>query len=690
MKTYAVLLTGFFILVLFIFKPQILTADGTYSNLGTGDAADGSADAINFSQGRVWTIDQYGKYIWLTENRTGGHHWTWSNNLGTNWTQGSEEYDFLTRGSVAYDSINDVLHVIWAATDSNDGIIYRRYSITRDGSNNITAISRVDSGTVNLQLDTSASRNLEQPVALWINDGSADGILVAVWTKQGGSINEVRGSMRKLSMTGADGVAGNWAALDGTGDSFSTDPPAVAADKIFGDTTGSNASSALVRGGSGARQNDLYVFVQESDDNSADSVLGYRAVWDSGDGDWGGGWQSPVTVGPADMSSGYFLKEQLITKPVLDETNDRLYVGWARWKSGGDGDTVSFAYLNSSDSPSSTFDAYSALGTHSYAPTLDIAFDNTLGQLYVSYLESTTNGDNGSIDYKTFDGTSLSTETRFYTSPGGSAGENGSADIPILYESRSSNNRLLFAFRVNGALPPTAGDPHQIYWGYIPLGTATPTPTPTSTPSPSASSQTSTSSSTNTSSGPPSCSDTTPNSTPNLFQIDTAGTFAQLHFTTVSGPLSGYQVNYGLGQSTTQYSDQFSYTGPQWTYNRVIGGLSPNTTYSFKIQAVNGCTAGNWSQTIMVKTKSRFADITSKLASLNPFKTAPTPPGQTPAKSPTACIYTVQPGDTLWKIAQNYLGSGSKFTQIIISNPDIFTGGISGSIIKVGWKLKVC
>src|SRR4029079_17026019 len=127
-----------------------------------------------------------------------------------------------------------------------------------------------------------------------------------------------------------------------------------------------------------------------------------------------------------------------------------------------------------------------ANGTHSYAPTLDISYDSSLDTVYTAYVESTTNGDNGSIDYKAYDGSSLSGSTRFYTSPGGTAGKDGSADIPVLYENRSSNNRLLFAFRINGDLPPTAIDPHTVDFGYIALATPTntPTPTPTSTQTP--------------------------------------------------------------------------------------------------------------------------------------------------------------------------------------------------------------
>ena len=450
------------------------------NNLGTADAVDGSNDAINFSQGRVWTIDKFGKYIWLTQNRNSTiTHWAWSNDLGSNWTQGSENYGFFTRGSVAYDSKSDVFHVIWGASSGTDGIIYRRYKATRDGSNNITDIVRIDSA-VNLVMDSSGSANLDQPVAIWVDDGSAKGSLVAVWSKHDVGFSDIRASMRHLSMDAADGVAGNWIPINNAADSF-TAPPAVAANLIFHNATNFSAqASAFVRGGTGARKDDLYIFVADS---LSKNLMEIRGIWSgSPNFDWRGGLQSPVTIdsGGIDPFNGYNIKQQLISKPVLDTTNDKIYLGWARWKSGGAGDTVSFVSLSSTDVVSAVTDVYSANGTHSYAPTFDIAYDNTGQNLYVTYIESTTNGDSGSIDYKTFNGTTLSSSTRFYTSPGGSAGADGSADIPILYENRSSNNRMLLAFRVNGALPPSFGDPHTIFWGYITL--SSPTPTPTTTP----------------------------------------------------------------------------------------------------------------------------------------------------------------------------------------------------------------
>ncbi len=565
-------------------KTQVFS-EGTYSGIGTADGADGSNDAINFSQGRVWTVDQYGKYIWVTQIRSGESHWAWSNDSGANWSQGAESYSFLTRASVAYDSINDKLHVIWTATNASDGIIYRRYGITRDGSHNITAISREDSGNINLQLDTSASRSLEQAVAYWFNDGSTNGVLVAVWSKNGGSLNEVRASMRKLSLSAADGIAGNWVSLDGSADTFATDPPAVSADKVYTTSSGNNAVGALVRGGTGVHKDDFYVFVATS---AIDQIRAYRASWKSSSGDWSNGWTSIGQVGAMDTTSGYNLKHQLITKPVLDSTNDRLYIGWARWKDGTNGDTVSIAYLNSADSVSSTMDIYSALGTHSYAPTLDIAYDSTMDSLYVAYIQSTTNGDNGSIDYKTFDGSSLSTATRFYTSPGGAGGADGSADIPILYESRQSG-KLLFAFRVNGALPPTAGDKHTVKWGYISLPTPTPTPTPTS----------SVGATETTSPGallplPPVCQELPPGDpAPFIYASTTTGHSVTLYFTEATAPFTEYVFSYGIGLSSSGFGTKIKAGPDVRTYT--INALTENTTYRIKMRAGNGCAVGSWS-----------------------------------------------------------------------------------------------
>lgn len=691
MKKVTAFALSFFLVAVFFLNSEHILAEGTYSNPGTGDADDCSADCLTWSQAPPWIIDKYGKFILNTQSRTGPTtHFAFSNDNGSNWTQSAEGYGFLTRASMAYDSIDDVLHLVWSATDTNDGIIYRRYSITRDGSNNITSIQRMDVG-VNLQLDTSSSRNFDHPIAIWKNDGSAHGSLVAIWAKSGTNLAEVRASMRQLSMTNADGVAGNWVAVDGTGDSFSTDPPAVEADKIYGSTTtGSSGVAAKIRGGEGAHKNDLYFFASiDISGGGTSAILAYRMAWNSGSSNWSGGTTSLGTVGQINQSGGgYNLKYQLISKPVIDTTNDRLYISWARWKNGGDGDTVSFASLDSSDNISSVTDVYSALGTHSYAPALDISYDNSGQQLYIAYITSTTNGANGSILYKTYDGSTLSSATTYYTSPGGVGGADGSADIPLLMDDRlAADDRIYMAFRVNGALPPTDGNRHTIRIGYIQLLAPTPTPSPTPSPSSNNNSQ-ALSTPSNENIPAPKCQDSAPSGTPDLFQIDVAGTFVNLNFTSVSGNVNGYQINYGLGDKDSQYGDFYSYSGPKWVLNRTISSLSPNTRYSFKIKAVNGCNAGNWSKTIQIKTKGKLADLSQTFLNINPFSKSPIPPGQIASK-PSDCNHQVKSGDSLWKIAQAYLGSGTKLKQLVAYNPEILNGNVS-SILKIGLNIKIC
>ncbi|HRT22598.1 MAG TPA: LysM peptidoglycan-binding domain-containing protein, partial [Anaerohalosphaeraceae bacterium] len=57
----------------------------------------------------------------------------------------------------------------------------------------------------------------------------------------------------------------------------------------------------------------------------------------------------------------------------------------------------------------------------------------------------------------------------------------------------------------------------------------------------------------------------------------------------------------------------------------------------------------------------------------------PVPSGRT---SPRYVVYVVQPGDRLWDIAQQYLGDGKRYTEIVrinqdqISDPDNVPAGI--------------
>lgn len=188
---------------------------------------------------------------------------------------------------------------------------------------------------------------------------------------------------------------------------------------------------------------------------------------------------------------------------------------------------------------------------------------------------------------------------------------------------------------------------------------------------------------------PPGCSGAIPE-TPNLFSIDTAGTYVNLYFSTVSGS-TGYNVNYGLTPLANSYGDNFEYSGNLWNIGRTISGLSPNTTYYFRVQAVNGCIAGAWSPVKSVKTKGRSANVSQWFANLNPFSSNPSlitskSSGQAVAgvsKTPGSCSYVVQEGDSFWRIAEKELGRGSRFGAIQDLNPGV-------SVLRIGQVISLC
>ncbi len=192
------------------------------------------------------------------------------------------------------------------------------------------------------------------------------------------------------------------------------------------------------------------------------------------------------------------------------------------------------------------------------------------------------------------------------------------------------------------------------------------------------------------SSGPARCSDSAPSGIPNLFRIDTAGSYVNLYFSTVAGG-TGYNVNYGLTPEANQYGDNFGYSGDLWNIGRTVSGLSPNTTYYFRVQAVNGCNAGGWSAVKSVKTKGQFANVTQWFANLSPFNSGPAiitskPSAQAVAgvsKTPGSCSYTVKQGDSFWRIASEQLGSGARFREIQGLNPGI-------SVLRIGQTISVC
>lgn len=474
-KLVAVL--GIFAIVVFSvlsFFTENTKADGTYANINTTSSSIGGSDAVSWSPAFSMMIDAFGNYMSPFEDDTGLYHMAVSADKGSTWSQ----IDFSSsdisnsRISVIYDDISDKLDILHA--DTGGDVTYLRYSIQRDSNYHITGI--VKDLSMSLENNTGCTTyHVNNPLLLFKHTGTY-GTLVVFWSVNKtctGSVTETRASMRVLTNTSADGIAANWAALNGVSDATGdVGPAAVAYNKLYSYsgnylTTHDFQHSVFIEGGSGTHANDIYYF--NSDENDTNGFR--RLAWNSSNGNWSGSWTARATFGGViNETQGYTLKWQLITKPVYDPTNDRVYVGISRWLDNTNGDTQSLFYIDNSDTANLAANVYSAGGAHCLYPTQDIMYDANSGKVYIFYDISGGSTVCGNVNYKTFDGTNLSSSTAFYSA----ASTTGSVDIPILYQSRQ-DDRILSFFRVNNLSTPST-PPHQIFFGYVSLNSTATNP----------------------------------------------------------------------------------------------------------------------------------------------------------------------------------------------------------------------
>jgi hypothetical protein len=437
--------------------------------MNTSNTNNLGADGLTWAQGYQPTIDQYGKIVTMVQINSSGLAWLVSNNSGASWsdigTSGDSAYPIpVTRMAMAYDRINDKFHVLYAGT-STDGMIYRRYTPTRDGSNNISAFTK-DVNT-NLQLDFNASGDYQHPLLFFMSDIGANGALVAIWhahKSAGGT--EVRASMRVLTNAAADGVAGNWTHLGVNSVDAISMAPAVAYTALFS-TTNTNAGNGwpcVVRKPETAPTNakDLSIFYVENVGGTTLTWRNRRMRWASGSSNWATGLTAAVSVGAllrAGTNSGYTLKYQIGSKPVYIPGADKIAFAYCDWKDNTNGDTWLFKYVDSADVVSSAVDVYSGLAANMHATifiTGDIAYDSESGRLIVTY----TNLPAKDALVTLYDGTTqvMAPATFFSSKP---------CDIPIVLNDRVGG-KTIFLFRdFNTAArnnPPTYTPPYLGYW----------------------------------------------------------------------------------------------------------------------------------------------------------------------------------------------------------------------------------
>ncbi len=93
------------------------------------------------------------------------------------------------------------------------------------------------------------------------------------------------------------------------------------------------------------------------------------------------------------------------------------------------------------------------------------------------------------------------------------------------------------------------------------------------------------------------CTNISPSSAPNLFQIKRASASAQLFFSPLptDQTISGYTISYGFTPGDERYATSFAYGSSTGVVAYTINSLDYKEGYVFKVRADNGCAPGPWS-----------------------------------------------------------------------------------------------
>lgn len=411
------------------------------AKMNTTASAKGAADQFSWSQAFPITFDPNNnsvkKVFTLNQETNGGtttHRLIYAND-GV-WADNGTQEGFLSRGSIAYDSVNRVAHILWVAGDPGDGIIYRRYTENVSGSS-MTGFTK--DTNVNLQLDfqTTGTMSYEHPIMLFCNDPAFGtyGALVAIWSCRNAGVdggNQIRASMCVLGETADRGkLAINWKAVTTTSVSLLDNAPAVIFSALEENTNVAIMWPSAVR----IANKDLVICYY----NGANQlkVMYKRFTWDSGDNDWSGTATSAIEISNvrrAGSGPGYLLNYQLGTK-ITQDSNGVIWFGFANYNNG---DTASIVSI-SNDTVGSVIDVYAVGGdnAHSYAPCIDIA---AYGEyIIVTYIATSTQHIYGAI-YK--NGELIAGPTLLF--------DDATCDIPLI---EYNDTKLHILFRDTDTLP---------------------------------------------------------------------------------------------------------------------------------------------------------------------------------------------------------------------------------------------
>ena len=177
----------------------------------------------------------------------------------------------------------------------------------------------------------------------------------------------------------------------------------------------------------------------------------------------------------------------------------------------------------------------------------------------------------------------------------------------------------------------------------------------------------------------------------NLYSaLPKGGSSILIYFTDAADPYDHYALEYGTKSGV--YTFAAENIGGKGTRTYEVKGLSPSTTYYFRVRAGNSCASGEWSNEIFARTLSSTAGsnlITS--SSLNPITEngeEETGTGED-AGSGVCSYYTVKKGDSLSAIAGKELRSVIEYKKIATLNEDTYPTLKNSFSLEIGWKLKI-
>ena len=364
----------------------------------------GDADMITWAAARPVLVDQYGKIVvWIQYFDQGSstkyHIPVVSNDAGATWTAptrtgfaNSLGEILMIRGGYAYVAAGDQMAMTCAFTQVDAGVYVRFYAFTRDGSNNITGVTR--SRQMQLEIGV-AGMSFESPGAVM-----AGTKLLLTWGALNPATVTTKAVIRATSVvpagSAADATATNYLAPlnENAGSGVTSDP-------LSSSFIASFKYSILAEGAANALPY-CALDVLASGDLAFVTALGggqgtvyeNRAQWSGANSDWRTGLKTALANDAGHQTvtalgaSGYALKNQLYR--LVEGPAGTIGVIGPVWNGSADVVQLRTVTVGGTDSVSGATDVYSAGGAHSYAPTCDLNWHAGAQRFVASYIKTTT------------------------------------------------------------------------------------------------------------------------------------------------------------------------------------------------------------------------------------------------------------------------------------------------------------